>query len=133
MKSKAMLYLLPVIFCLASCQTAITDDMFPGKYALNTDQHKDSIILNDDHTYQHTYLDSINKLHTCNGKWDLNFNKTVLSLHNFDSFNAQGIKFKGTWKSFLGMDEDSVRIMYASYVVDDDDVEMHYAMKITDQ
>ncbi len=107
--------------------------MFPGKYALNTDKCKDSLILNDDYSYQHTYLDSTNKLHTCTGKWDLNFNKTVLSLHNFDSFNAHGIKFKGTWKSFLGMDEDSVRVLYSSYVVDDDDLEMHYAMKISDQ
>jgi hypothetical protein len=133
MKVKALLYLLPLIVCLASCQTAITDDMFPGKYALNVDSRKDSIILNDDHTYQHKYVDSSNKLHTCNGQWGLNFNKTVLSLHNFNSFKAHGISFKGTWKSFLSMDNDSVRILYSFYSHDDEEVELHYGMKITDQ
>jgi len=131
MRVKTFLYLLPVMLCFASCQ-AITDDMFPGKYALNID-NKDSIILNDDYTYEHKYVDSMNKTHRSTGKWDLNFNKSVLSLHNFNSFNAHGIKFKGTWKSYLSMDEDSVRILYADYTIkDEEEVELHYAMKITD-
>ena len=131
MKIKVLLYLVPILLALVSCQ-AITDDMFPGKYALNIDK-KDSIILNDDYTYEHTFVDSLNKTHECTGKWDLNFNKTVLSLHNFDTFKAHGINFKGTWKSYLSMDEDSVRILYSDYTVnDEDEVELHYGMKISD-
>ena len=130
MKIKVILCLLPFVIALVSCQ-AITDDMFPGKYGLNTDK-KDSIILNDDYSYEHTYVDSLNKMHKCIGKWDLNFNKTILSLHDFKSFNAHGVDFKGTWKSYLSMDDDSVRILYTSYTVDDSDVELHYSMKITD-
>ena len=130
MKIKVILCLLLFVVGLVSCQ-AITDDMFPGRYALNID-NKDSIILNDDYTYEHKYVDSLNKMHRCIGKWDLNFNKTILSLHDFNSFKAHGVDFKGTWKSYLGMDEDSVRILYTSYTVDDEDVELHYGMKITD-
>ena len=131
MKIKVLLCLLPVLLGLLSCQ-AITDDMFPGKYALNIDK-KDSIILNDDYTYEHTFVDSLNKMHQCKGKWNLNFNKTVLSLHNFNTFKAHGINFKGTWKSYLSMDNDSVRILYSDYTVnDDEEVELHYGMKITD-
>jgi len=57
----------------------------------------------------------------------------VLSLHNFNTFKAHGINFKGTWKSYLSMDNDSVRILYSDYTVnDDEEVELHYGMKITD-
>jgi hypothetical protein len=131
MKMRAVFCLLPLMLGLVSCQ-AITDDMFPGKYALNID-HKDSIILNDDYTYEHTFVDSLHKTHKCTGKWDLNFNKSVLSLHNFDTFKAHGVSFKGTWKSYLSMDNDSVRILYTDYTVnDDEEVELHYGMKIID-
>lgn len=130
MKIRVVLYLLPVILGLSGCQ-AITDDMFPGKYALNIDKFKDSVIINDDYTYTHTYIDPENKLHKCVGKWELNFNKTILSLHNFDSFKAHGIDFKGTWKSYLSMDNDSVRILYSFYTKNDVDFELHYGMKIT--
>jgi hypothetical protein len=125
MNFKALLYLIPFILCLASCQ-AITDDMFPGKYAMNTDKLKDSLILNENYTYRHTYTDSTNKTYISTGKWELNFNKTVMLLHNFNSFNAHGIKFRGTWKSFMSMDNDSVRIIYSS----DEENELHYGKKI---
>ena len=97
---KPLLLSLLLLF-LGGCSKHFTENELVGKYVLNVDDGRDTLQLNDDGTYIHSYRSKDGNVTTKNSKWELKSLDSNLSvvLENFQPL--PGEKTRGAGFYFL--------------------------------
>jgi hypothetical protein len=88
-----------------------------GKYCFNREMNRDSIFINSDKTYRHTYSSSDGRVFENNGTWKYDSTNSEILFEEFTFFNDSGSDGlpPGNWYSRIHVTTSGqIRLMYSA-------------------
>lgn len=114
---KLFLYLGIIPLIVLGCSSKPNREQLVGKYCFNKTDNRDSIFINNDNTYKHTYITSDGKLLEIIGNWEFDSNTSEILFKEFMFFNDHGGTYestRGNWYSNVKLIDDEIRLIYSA-------------------
>jgi len=105
------------LIILSGCTHKTNMKALSGKYCLNTALHKDSILIDSNHTYTHRFHAVNNHTFECKGNWEFNPTTNEIKFKDFLFFTDRGLDGlpPGDWDAKVNDTQDGkIQIIYSS-------------------